>query len=82
VTSVDTTQPDPSFVGRRYDASFLEDLPEEVDSCGEYGAFHTFVTDGPPFEQPVPVAVEEAHGDGRMRYARLRAAPERGDEGG
>lgn len=82
VTSVDTTQLDPSFVGRRYDASFLEDLPEGVDPCGEHGAFHTFVTDGPPFEQPVPVAVEEAHGDGRMRYARLRAAPERGDEGG
>jgi uncharacterized protein (TIGR00290 family) len=79
VTSVDTTQLDPSFVGRRYDDSFLEALPDDVDPCGERGAFHTFVTDGPPFRHPVPVAVEAVHGDGRMRYARLRAAPERVD---
>jgi uncharacterized protein (TIGR00290 family) len=79
VTSVDTTQLDPSFVGRAYDNAFLEDLPAEVDPCGEHGAFHTFVTDGPAFRHPVSVAVEEAHGDGRMRYARLRPAPERAD---
>ena len=74
VTSVDTTQLDPAFVGRRYDASFLDELPDDVDPCGEHGAFHTFVTDGPPFERPVPVVVEEVHGEGRMRYARLRSA--------
>jgi len=72
VTSVDTTQLDPSFVGRDYDAAFLRDLPAEVDPCGEHGAFHTFVVDGPPFRRPVPVTVGETHGDGRMRYARLR----------
>jgi len=76
VTSVDATQLDPSFAGRTYDASFLDDLPDGVDPCGEHGAFHTFVTDGPPFERAVPVTVDEVHGDGRMRYARLRAAAE------
>lgn len=74
VTSVDTIQLDPSFVGRTYDTSFLEDLPEEVDPCGEHGAFHTFVTEGPPFRTPVPVEVGEQHGEGRMRYVQLRAA--------
>ena len=72
VTSVDTTQLAPSFVGRPYDESFLEDLPESVDPCGENGEFHTFVMNGPPFSQQVPVEVEERHGTGRMRYARLR----------
>jgi len=72
VTSVDTTQLDSSFVGRNYNESFLEDLPESVDPCGENGEFHTFVMDGPPFSQPVPVEVEGTHGTGRMRYARLR----------
>ena len=76
VTSVDTTQLDPSFVGRAYDHAFLEALPERVDPCGEHGAFHTFVTDGPPLRHPVPVAVDDVHGDGRMRYARLRSGPE------
>lgn len=76
VTSVDTTQLDAAFVGRTYNSSFLDDLPAEVDPCGEHGAFHTFVTDGPPFRGPVPVTVEEHHGEGRMRYARLRPTEE------
>jgi len=81
VTSVDTTQIGADAVGEWYDASFLEGLPEEVDPCGEHGAFHTFVVDGPSFEQAVPVEVGEQHGDGRMRYVRLRAAAEKTGEG-
>jgi uncharacterized protein (TIGR00290 family) len=72
VTSVDTTQLDASFAGRAYDASFLEALPSSVGPCGEHGAFHTFVTDGPSFATSVPVAVAEAVGD-RMHKARLTA---------
>jgi len=72
VTSVDTTQLDPSFAGRIFDSAFLDDLPEGVDPCGENGEFHTFVMDGPPFREPVPVEIGEQHGDGRMRYVRLR----------
>lgn len=72
VTSVDTTQLDPAFVGREFSTDFLGDLPAEVDPCGERGAFHTFVWDGPPFREPVSVDVSEYHGEGRMRYARLK----------
>lgn len=50
---------DRSFVGRRYDAQFLADLPDGVDCCGENGEFHTFVYDGPLFRQAVPVALGE-----------------------
>jgi len=82
VTSVDTTQLDAGFVGRTYDASFLDDLPEGIDPCGENGEFHTFVTDGPPFREPVSVTVGEPHGDGRMRYVRLRPAVAGEDLGG
>lgn len=75
VASVDTTQLDPSFAGRPYNEAFLDDLPDEVDPCGEHGAFHTFVTDGPPFQGPVPVSVEEAaETETRMQTARLSAA--------
>jgi uncharacterized protein (TIGR00290 family) len=81
VTSVDTTQLDPSFVGRTYNPSFLDDLPDGVDPCGENGEFHTFVMDGPPFRRPVPVDVGQQRGDGRMRYAQLRLT-DRDDVGG
>jgi uncharacterized protein (TIGR00290 family) len=44
---------DRSFAGRIIDHSFLKDLPADVDPCGEYGEFHTFVFDGPLFKYPV-----------------------------
>lgn len=53
ITCIDGSKLDASFVGREYDDTFLKDLPEEVDPCGEYGEFHSFVYDGPIFEAPV-----------------------------
>lgn len=52
-TCVNEKYLDKSFVGRVIDADFLNDLPEEVDPCGENGEFHTFVFDGPNFKQPI-----------------------------
>lgn len=46
---VDPRVLDPSFAGREFDESLLEDLPPEVDPCGENGEFHTFVYDAPVF---------------------------------
>ena len=44
---------DKSFCGRIIDEKFLEDLPPNVDACGENGEFHTFVFDGPIFKSPI-----------------------------
>ncbi|MEF8816564.1 MAG: hypothetical protein V5A58_07230 [Salinibacter sp.] len=74
VTAVDTTQLDASFLGRPYDEAFLEDLPDAVDPCGERGAFHTFVSDGPPFARPVPVEGKARETEGRIRTIRLVSA--------
>ena len=76
VTAVDTTQLDSSFLGRAYDDSLLEDLPDAVDPCGEKGAFHTFVSDGPPFASPVPVVENGRDTTGRIHTVRLRATRE------
>ena len=48
---------DESFVGREVDESFLKDLPNNVDPCGENGEFHTFCYDGPIFKHPVKFEV-------------------------
>jgi uncharacterized protein (TIGR00290 family) len=41
------------FCGRIIDESFLNDLPSNVDPCGENGEFHSFVFDGPIFKRPI-----------------------------
>ena len=56
---VDTTQLDGSFAGRSFDRVLLADLPPDVDPCGERGEFHTFVSDGPNFRQPVKYTLGE-----------------------
>ncbi len=43
------------FAGRDLDESFLRDLPEGIDPCGENGEFHTCVYDGPMFRHPISV---------------------------
>lgn len=55
ITCVDPKQLDPGFCGRVFDQSFLDDLPEDVDPCGENGEFHTFVFDGPMFSQSIAI---------------------------
>jgi len=50
---------DASFAGRILDEQFLEDLPPNVDPCGENGEFHTCVYDGPIFSHPIHVESEE-----------------------
>lgn len=41
------------FVGRVINEQFINDLPDNVDVCGENGEFHTFVFDGPIFSKPI-----------------------------
>jgi uncharacterized protein (TIGR00290 family) len=44
---------DESFIGREFDESFINDLPSNVDPCGENGEFHTFCYDGPIFNNSI-----------------------------
>ena len=56
---VDPRVLDRSFAGRELDEQFFRDLPHNVDPCGENGEFHTFVFDGPIFQNPIPVRAGE-----------------------
>jgi len=43
-----------AHVGEIIDQNFIDQLPANVDPCGENGEFHTFCFDGPLFKEPVP----------------------------
>lgn len=55
LTCIDPKKLDRSFAGRRFDATLLADLPDGVDPCGENGEFHSVVTAGPLFKEPLQV---------------------------
>ncbi|MCX8533686.1 Dph6-related ATP pyrophosphatase [Chryseobacterium luquanense] len=59
VTCVNETYLDKSFAGRIIDESFIKDLPENVDPCGENGEFHTFTFDGPIFKNKIDFEIGE-----------------------
>lgn len=66
---VDTTQLDAAFAGRAFDTRLLEELPANIDPCGENGEFHTCVHAGPMFA--MPIAIERGETllrDGRFAY--------------
>lgn len=59
VTCLDPRKLPRSFAGRSLDESFLNDLPDGVDPCGENGEFHTVVTGGPMFAAAIAVSIGE-----------------------
>ncbi|WP_377889641.1 diphthine--ammonia ligase [Alkalihalobacillus sp. R86527] len=58
ITTVDETKIDPCWLGREFDQHFLNSLNDKVDPCGENGEFHTFVYDGPIFNEAVSFTIE------------------------
>lgn len=59
VISIKSELLDVSFAGREIDESFINDLPSNVDPCGENGEFHTFCFDGPIFSHPIKFEIGE-----------------------
>lgn len=59
LTCVDPKRLPASLAGRAFDAALLQDLPPDVDPCGEAGEFHTFAHAGPMFSHPISVTLGE-----------------------
>jgi uncharacterized protein (TIGR00290 family) len=59
ITCLDPKRIDRRFAGRRFDASLLDELPSDIDPCGENGEFHTAVIAGPMFNNPIDVSIGE-----------------------
>jgi uncharacterized protein (TIGR00290 family) len=71
LTSVDPRRLPPDFVGREFDRRLLEDLPPEVDPCGENGEFHTFVHKAPFFAQSIPIRLGKHFSQDGFEYVDL-----------
>jgi uncharacterized protein (TIGR00290 family) len=46
-------------VGMQITKQFIEELPKNVDPCGENGEFHTFCYDGPIFKKAIKFKIAE-----------------------
>lgn len=44
-----------TFAGRQFDEQLLSELPKECDPCFENGECHSFVYEGPIFQEPLKV---------------------------
>ncbi|OEE36236.1 hypothetical protein A1QO_05045 [Vibrio genomosp. F10 str. ZF-129] len=61
------------FCGRIYNETFLEDLPQSIDPCGENGEFHTLVTEAPCFSGRIELELQHIDHDERFSYQRYNA---------
>lgn len=57
ICSIDNSLIPKHLIAVDYTYEFLNQLPDNVDPCGEYGEFHTFCYDGPIFSNPVKFKV-------------------------
>ena len=68
---VDPAKLDRRFAGRAFDQALLDELPADVDPCGENGEFHTFVHAGPIFASPIACTRGEVIGRGGFVFCDL-----------
>jgi uncharacterized protein (TIGR00290 family) len=59
ITCIDPKHIAPGFAGLEYSESFLNQIPESVDPCGENGEFHSFAYAGPMFNETMAISVGE-----------------------
>jgi uncharacterized protein (TIGR00290 family) len=57
LTCVDPRVLPAEFAGRELTPELIGSMPPAINPCGENGEFHTFVFDGPMFDQPLDVEV-------------------------
>ncbi|MCX5841385.1 MAG: diphthine--ammonia ligase [Deltaproteobacteria bacterium] len=58
-TCIDTKVLGKELVGREINKTFLSELPDGVDPCGENGEYHSFVYDGPIFKKRINFSIGE-----------------------
>ncbi|WLD94382.1 diphthine--ammonia ligase [Alkalihalobacillus sp. AL-G] len=59
ISCVDLTKLGKEFSGQKIDNDFVHNIPKEIDPCGEYGEYHSFVYDGPIFKSGINFTIGE-----------------------
>jgi len=59
ITCIDPKQLSTDFAGHEYNTTFLEQIPDHIDPCGENGEFHSFAFAGPMFNDKVNILLGE-----------------------
>jgi uncharacterized protein (TIGR00290 family) len=60
IVTVNTDLIDASFLGKTFNHELISELESVgVDACGENGEFHTVVTNGPIFKQPLNLKISD-----------------------
>jgi len=73
IVCIDSDKLPKSFIGRDYDETFLNDLPNNIDPCGENGEFHTFVYDAPMYQTSINLILGRQHKDKQFVFIDLRS---------
>lgn len=53
ICSIDTAKIPEELIGKDYSNAFLNQLPKNIDPCGENGEFHSFCYDGPIYKKSI-----------------------------
>ena len=53
ICSIDASKVPNHLVGTTFSQKFINDLPKEIDPCGENGEFHSYCYDGPLFDNRI-----------------------------
>ena len=57
IVCIDPKQTPKEFAGKEFTSELLNALPASIDPCGENGEFHSFVFDGPMFNERIDIVV-------------------------
>lgn len=68
VISIDSEKLSSSMLGKTLTKDLLEEMPSDVDPCGEYGEYHTFVYYAPIFQYPIPIEIDYQMTNERDRW--------------
>ncbi|WP_181884368.1 diphthine--ammonia ligase [Neobacillus piezotolerans] len=71
-TCIDSEKLSAPFLGRVVEGGFLDELPPDVDPCGENGEFHTFCFAGPIFNRKLDITIGNRVDKGRFHFCDLR----------
>ncbi len=72
ITCIDPRKLPRDFAGSKWSRSFIDQLPQTVDPCGENGEFHTVVVNGPMFQYPLEIDIGETVERGGFVFTDIR----------